>query len=56
MKCEMCGHEYKEEECNACGNQSCGECRCPVCGFSSPPFSKVISFIKKFRGKDDVKQ
>ncbi|MFQ5800514.1 MAG: hypothetical protein ACE5HH_02185 [Candidatus Hydrothermarchaeales archaeon] len=56
MKCEMCGYEFEEEMCSACGNQSCGECRCPVCGYSAPPQSRVMTFIKELRRTKDVEQ
>jgi hypothetical protein len=49
MKCEMCGYEFEEEGCKACGKNSCGECRCPACGTSTPPPSKIASFLRKIR-------
>ncbi len=47
MKCEMCGYEHEEQTCKSCGEHGCGECRCPACGYSKPPQSRVISFFKK---------
>jgi hypothetical protein len=57
MKCGMCGYEFSEKmECRACVGQSCGECRCPACGYSTPPPSKIALFLKKIRGSKNVKQ
>jgi hypothetical protein len=49
----MCGFEFDEKvECLACGG--CGECRCPVCGYSEPPPSKIATLFERIRGLKDV--
>ncbi len=54
MKCEMCGQEFEEEVCSACSH-SCRECRCPACGYSIPPPSRLAGFIRNIGGKKDDK-
>lgn len=58
MRCDFCGHEFKEEEgLQGCGNcplgSGCGMVKCPRCNYEMPREPNWIKKIKKALHKGD---
>jgi Fe2+ transport system protein FeoA len=56
MKCDFCGREFHESNCkSACSKcspgGSCGQIKCPYCGYGIPKEAGLVRFLRKWLGQ-----